>query len=577
MSSPVLSFPLADQQQWQDLVTKALKGVAPDSLHHLDEDGLDIAALYQIDAVSPAASDQVPVHRLTAHPAQRLAYGWRVCQPVETDAAPETVNAAILDELAGGATGIYLNLGSAAATQLEQMLHDVVLGAADIVLDAGPHVGDALAVFAKMARGQGKNLSDISLDLAIDPFAPQADAALLAEGLHLMGGVMGGAGDADITDGVFRLNGWQWHNHGLSQVQELAYLLAAATQIFRSGTEAGLPAELIARKTSMSVALPADMFDGIAKCRALRRGWAGLVTALGLRADSYPLHLQALPSMRMFSLADADMNIMRTTTALLGGAMGGADMMTAYAHDALTGGSAMGRRLSRMQQIMMIEESGLGRSLDAAGGAAFIEARTEALAAAAWAGFQDIEAAGGAAVAQAEQRFAAMAEAAARRRDQQLAQGKLPLLGITVQPDSKPVGDLAPRWQMIARPAAVIEAIRRQSAKTPPRILILQQGDAADPRREAIRRVLRIGGMSAVHLTLPLTSVDAVTVDAVRVARPAIVVLLDLKIDRLDPQVREQLDHSILPGGIFEADDILPDAAQIAWLIKLADMTKDLD
>ena len=577
MSSPVLSFPLADQQQWQDLVTEALKGVAPDSLHHLDEDGLDIAALYQIKPASPTASDQVPGHRLTAHPAQRLAYGWRVCQPVETDAAPETVNAAILDELAGGATGIYLNLGSVAATQLEQMLHDVVLGAADIVLDAGPHVGDALAVFAKMARGQGKNLSNISLDLAIDPFAPQADAALLAEGLHLMGGVMGGAGDADITDGVFRLNGWHWHNHGLSQVQELAYLLAAATQIFRSGTEAGLPAELIARKTSMSVALPADMFDGIAKCRALRRGWAGLVTALGLRADSYPLQLQALPSMRMFSLADADMNIMRTTTALLGGAMGGADMITAYAHDALTGGSAMGRRLARMQQIMMIEESGLGRSLDAAGGAAFIEARTEALAAAAWAGFQGIEAAGGAAVAQAEQRFVAMAEAAARRRDLQLAQGKLPLLGITVQPDSKPVGDLAPRWQTIARPAAVIEAIRRQSAKTPPRILILQQGDAADPRREAIRRVLRIGGMSAVHLTLPLAPVDAVTIDAVTMARPAIVVLLDLKIDRLDPQVRAQLDHSILPGGIFEADDILPDTAQIAWLIKLADMTKDLD
>ena len=572
MSSPVLSFPLADQQQWQDLVTKALKGVAPDSLHHLDEDGLDIAALYQIEAVSPAASDQVPAHRLTAHPAQRLAYGWRVCQPVESDATSETVNAAILDELAGGATGIYLNLGSAAAPQLEQMLHDVVLGAADIVLDAGPHVGDALAAFAKMARGQGKNLSDISLDLAIDPFAPHADAALLAEGLHLMG-----AGDADMTDGVFRLNGWQWHNHGLSQVQELAYLLAVATQIFRSGTAAGLPAELIARKTSMSIALPADMFDGIAKCRALRRGWAGLVTALGLRANSYPLQLQALPSMRMFSLADADMNIMRTTTALLGGAMGGADMMTAYAHDALTGGSAMGRRLARMQQIMMIEESGLGRSLDAAGGAAFIEARTESLAAAAWAGFQDIEAAGGAAVAQAEQRFAAMAEAAARRRDQQQAQGALPLLGITVQPDSKPVGDLVPRWQTIARPAAVIEAIRRQTAKAPPRILILQQGDAADPRREKIRQVLRIGGMSAVHLTLPLGPVDAVTVDAVTMARPAIVVLLDLKIDRLDPQVREQLDHSILPGGIFEADDVLTDTAQIAWLIKLADMTKDLD
>jgi hypothetical protein len=144
-----------------------------------------------------------------------------------------------------------------------------------------------------------------------------------------------------------------------------------------------------------------------------------------------------------------------------------------------------------------------------------------------------------------------------------------------VQPDSKPVGDLAPRWQTIARPAAVIEAIRRQKAKTPPRILILQHGDAPDPRREAIRRVLRIGGMSAMHLTLPLTG--CVTVDAVTMARPAIVVLLDLKIESLDLQVRAQLDHSILPGGIFEADDVLPDTAQIAWLIKLADMTKDLD
>ena len=110
MSSPVLSFPAADRQQWQDLVTKALKGATPDSLHRTDEDGLDIAALYQVEPVtepapdqmqvlSPApldiaalyqvepvtepASGQVPIYRLTANPAQRLAAGWRVCQPVD--------------------------------------------------------------------------------------------------------------------------------------------------------------------------------------------------------------------------------------------------------------------------------------------------------------------------------------------------------------------------------------------------------------------------------------------------------------------------------------------------------------
>ena len=76
--------------------------------------------------------------------------------------------------------------------------------------------------------------------------------------------------------------------------------------------------------------------------------------------------------------------------------------------------------------------------------------------------------------------------------------------------------------------------------------------------------------MSAVHFTMPLDQPDAVTN-----ARPAIVVLIDMEIDSLDPAIQTQLDHSLLAGGIFVADDILKSEAQIAWLIKLADMTKE--
>ena len=566
MSSPVLSFPAADRQQWQDIVAKALKGASADSLHRTDEDGLDIAALYQVEPLADTSSGQVPVHRLTANPAQRLAYGWRVCQPVDGGGKADEVNGKILDELSGGATGVYLSLGPMSAPDLEQMLHNVVLGAADIMIDAGPHISNVMAAFETLSHGQNKPLSDIGLDLAIDPFAPQSDASLLEDGL----GVLRRTDARQIPHGVFRLNGWQWHNQGMSQVQELGYLLATTTQIFRSGMAAGLSAAQIARKTSMCIALPADLFDGIAKCRAIRRGWAGLVTALGLDADSCRLQLQALPSLRMFSLIDADINMLRTTTALLGGAIGGADIMTAFAHDELSGASPMGRRLARMQQIMMIEESGLGRSLDAAGGAAFIEARSDALAKSAWAAFQDIEAGGGAAAAQSDQRFAAMAEAAATKRNKEFAAGALPMLGVTLQPDGQPVADLTSRWQAVSRPVAVIEAIRRQTALNPPRILILQPGGADNSKLHAVRRVLQIGGMSAVHLTLPLDQPDAVTT-----ARPAIVVLIDMEIDALDPAIQAQLDHSLLAGGIFAADDILKSEAQIAWLITLADMTKE--
>ena len=566
MSSPVLSFPAADCRQWQDTVTRALKGASPDSLHRTDEDGLDIAVLYQVAPTTESEAGQVPVYRLTANPAQRLAHGWRVCQPVDGDEKADNVNRRILNEFDGGATGVYLFLGPVSAPNLEQVLNNVVLGAADIMIDAGSHIGDVITAFELVSRTQNKTLSDIALDLAIDPFAPQSDVALLEDGLRVLG-----RGDkSQIPQGVFRLNGWRWHNQGMSQVQELAYLLTTATEIFRSGMAAGLTAAHIARKTSMSIALPADLFDGIAKCRAIRRGWAGLVTSLGLDANSYRLQLHALPSLRMFSLADADINILRTTTALLGGAIGGADIMTAFAHDVLSGGSAMGQRLARMQQIMMIDESGLGRSLDVAGGAGFIEARSDALAKATWAVFQDIEADGGALVLQSGQRFASMAQATAKKRNQRFAAGGLRMLGVTIQPDGQAIPDLIPRWQNISRPAAVIEDIRRQAALSPPRILILQQNCLDNSKLHAVRRVLQIGGMSAVHLTLPLDQPDAVAA-----ARPAFVVLLDMEIAELDPAVREQLDHGLLAGGLFKADDILKSETQIAWLIKLANMTKE--
>ena len=100
--------------------------------------------------------------------------------------------------------------------------------------------------------------------------------------------------------------------------------------------------------------------------------------------------------------------------------------------------------------------------------------------------------------------------------------------------------------------------------------MILQQNGSDNAKLHALRRVLQIGGMSAVHLTLPLDQPDAVAA-----ARPAIVVLLDLDIAALDPAVQAQFDHSLLAGGLFTADNILASESQIEWLITLANMTKE--
>ena len=563
MSSPVICFPAADRQQWQDLVRKVLQGKTLDSLNRIDEDGLEIAVLYQVEKNEALSSDSVPIHRLPVNSAHRLEYGWQICQPIYTETEPETVNKNILEELEGGSSAIYLTINSLTERKLEFILSNVFLEAVDIVLDAGTDVCDVLPAFERIAQCQDRSLSELGLNLGIDPFAPNSETALLSYGVDLLRD----CDKAKVPDRIFQLNGWRWHNQGMSQVQELAYLLAGATEIFRSGLEAGLSAAEIAKKISMTVALPADFFDGVSKCRALRRGWAGLVNALGLDVNKYRLHLQAMVSMRMFSVIEPDNNVLRTTTALLGGAMGGADMMTSFAHDSLTGASVAGRRLARMQQVMMIEESGLGYTIDPTGGAAFIESRTEALANASWSAFQDIEFSGGASQASVDKKFEEMAYNSSIGRDQRLLCGKSDLLGVTIHAKHEPTMDVIARWQDVRRPAAIVELMRQKLAKHPPRILILQKSDEPNTKLQSLNNLLNIGGVSALQLRLPTNPIDAI-----EVACPTIVILLDLKIGDLDPMARDQLRSNILSGSVYEADEILKNENKMEWLRRLSNL-----
>jgi len=360
---------------------------------------------------------------------------------------------------------------------------------------------------------------------------------------------------------LFRAQGWHWHNRGMTAVQELAYNLASLTEILRHAAARNLDPADVASRLSASLALSADLFDGIAKCRALRHCWGGVIAALGLDPDRHRLFIQAAVSLRMFSLADREVNMLRTTTALLGGAIGGADQLSAHPHDCLTGGDAMGRRLARMQQHLLIEESGLSRSLDPAGGAGFIEARTNQLAVAAWDLFRQIEADGGALAAHHAGRFAAWAKTAAGQRNAKLAAGDLTLVGVNLQPDGNIRDDVLPHWISVRRPAATIEALRRAAAKTPPRILLLQHQPTPVPQLAKLRALFAIGGMQPVHMQL-----DDASGKAVDNARPDLLVLLDCEFDQLDAALLSALSGLRHAGKAMTAARLLDAAAPLDLL-----------
>jgi len=539
MSLDESRFPASSRAEWAAMVTDLLKGAAPETLDRLDEDGLLIRTLYDISA----QADQAPPRWLPQDPAHWVTHGWDICQPVSltacNEAALKSANQSILTALESGATSLWLTMPGDCADQLPTLLDKVVLSAIGLVIDCGPDSDHVMATLEAFAAGK-----PVAVRLTHAPTSETALAAGLAQAAR------------GVARGVFLVDGWRWHNQGLTAAAETGAVLAGLAAILRAGHAAGRDLADLVAKTAISIALPADMFAGITKLRALRQTIASLLGSLGLSPEHQP-RLIGRPSLRMMALLDQDENMLRTTTALLGGAIGGADSMAAFGHDYLAGESEAARRLARLTQVMMIAESGLSRSLDPAGGAAFIEDRTMALAEAGWTQFQAIEAAGGLPAFVAADGLVALTSAANGQRDVDLRAGRMPMVGVTLQPTSETPASQSPGLvEPAVRPAALIEQLRNRALQSPRRILILQAAkpDKAQAERErALKRLLAIAGLQPVVITL---TGDVAT--AIAAARP------DIVIDCAETGAKLEIEPK--PGQWLVASNMLARDDQIGLL-----------
>ena len=102
----------------------------------------------------------------------------------------------------------------------------------------------------------------------------------------------------------------------------------------------------------------------------------------------------------MMTRRDPWVNLLRTTMAVFAAGLGGANSITVLPFTAALGlPDRFARRLARNTQLILLEESNLAKVADPAAGSGGIEDLTDKLCRAAWALFQEIEAAGGAAAA----------------------------------------------------------------------------------------------------------------------------------------------------------------------------------
>ena len=138
------------------------------------------------------------------------------------------------------------------------------------------------------------------------------------------------------------------------------------------------------------MAATADQFVTIAALRAARVMWARVVTASGGSQEAARQYQHAVTAAHMYSRRDPWVNLLRGAAAALAAGVAGADAVTVLPFDWASGpvdaDGALGRRLARNTQLLLLNESHLARAADPAGGSFYVESLTEQVASAGLAG-----------------------------------------------------------------------------------------------------------------------------------------------------------------------------------------------
>ncbi|WP_019874946.1 methylmalonyl-CoA mutase subunit beta [Sporichthya polymorpha] len=464
-------FPSATMEDWRALVSKivARSGAefpadAPEqALASTTRDGIEISPLYVPD---PNAELGLPGQApyLRGRTAEGLRTGWDIVAR-QTSPDPKTANEQALEDLAGGATSLWLTLGEGGlpVADLPQVLDEVMLDVAGVHLDAGTEYQAAAQAFLDLAMERRHPFEVLTGTLGFDPigliartgdaehFSMPEQEAVSAQGLK--------TAYAYRNMRTVTVDALIYHEAGATDAQELGIALATGAEYLRSFTEVGgMPTGIAFSQIDFRLGVTVDQFATIAKLRAGRRCWSRVAELSRLDAPTAGMRQHAVTSWPMMTRKDPWTNMLRTTVATFAAAVAGADSITVLPFDAALGlPDTLARRVARNIPHLLIEESHVAAVVDPAGGSGYVEALSERLAQEAWKVFTEIEAAGGILAVLADGSLAERVAAAREQRLAAVAAGEETVLGVNAFPlegeqllerapaPVRPAGDAFPR------------------------------------------------------------------------------------------------------------------------------------
>lgn len=462
-------FPAPGYDHWRGMVEKALKGADFDKrLVTRTADGITVKPLYaRTDALVSAEGAMPGAAPFTRGTKPiREGFGWDIRSFVsETDA--KVANTAILEDLEGGVNSISLHVGptslSPTSEALDAALKDVMLDVCPISFVADEHAFDAARGLAAVWKSRNIATADRKAHFDADPLGTLAIAGQLGESIDsALARAVALINVTQESQAVTALtaNGFCYHNAGATEAQELACIVATVVAYLRAAEAGGIGAAKTLPKITVGLAADTDEFATIAKFRAARQIVWRVADACGAGGSAAQVKYSAVTSYRMMAKRDCWTNILRTTIACTGAALGGADSICVLPFTfALGKTDRFARRVARNIQVVCQEESSLGRVTDPAGGSWYVEQLTSDMAKKAWEIFQDIEARGGMVSCLTSGFIQETIEKSAEARAKLIATGRYELTGVSAFPLLGDDGIKAEPWPMPDKAASKSAAV----------------------------------------------------------------------------------------------------------------------
>ena len=228
------------------------------------------------------------------------------------------------------------------------------------------------------------------------------------------------------------ISGYHMQEAGATADLELAYTLADGLEYVRTGLGAGLSVDDFAPRLSFFFAVGMNFFMEIAKLRAARLLWAGLIRPFNpSNPRSLSLRTHCQTSGWSLTAQDVYNNVIRTCVEAMAATQGLTQSLHTNALDeALALPTDYSARIARNTQIFLQQETDTTATVDPWGGSWLVERLTHDLADRAWQHIREVEELGGMARALEQGIPKLRIEEAAARTQARIDSGRQTVVGV---------------------------------------------------------------------------------------------------------------------------------------------------